>query len=59
MLKNDLVKGAKGAGEYLGLDPRAVYNLVENGSLPCVRMGRILFFRKSELDDVFSSQAAA
>ena len=58
MLKNDLLSGAKAAGDYMGTSPRAVYHLVETGNLPCIRKGRKLFFRKSELEAAFRSEAA-
>ena len=58
MLSNDLLSGAKAAADYIGESPRAVYHLVENGHLPCVRKGRKLYFRKSELERAFSSEAA-
>lgn len=59
MLKDDLLKGAKSAAEYLGLDIRTIYQMTENGSLPAIRKGRMLFFRRSELDAAFSSEVAA
>lgn len=58
MLRDDLLGGAKAAAEYIGEKPRAIYHLVENGLLPCVRKGRKLYFRKSELERAFSSEAA-
>jgi excisionase family DNA binding protein len=58
MLANDLLPGAKAAAEYIGETPRAVYNMAEKGLLPVIRKGRKLYFRKSELDAAFSSEAA-
>lgn len=58
MLANDLLLGAKAAAEYIGETPRAVYNMAEKGLLPVIRKGRKLYFRKSELDAAFSSEAA-
>ena len=58
MLANDLLPGAKAAAEYIGETPRAVYNMAEEGLLPVIRKGRKLYFRKSELDAAFSSEAA-
>ena len=57
MLANDLVKSAKGASEATGgvVTERQVYRLVEEGRLPCVRIGRAMYFRKSELERVFTS----
>lgn len=57
MLKDDLLPGAKAAAEFIGVPPRAVYHLVESGRLPCVRMGRRIYFRKSELERAFSAAA--
>lgn len=58
MLANDLLSGAKAAAEYIGESPRAVYHMAEQGMLPCIRKGRKLYFRKSELDAAFRSEAA-
>jgi excisionase family DNA binding protein len=54
-LSDDLIIGAEGAAEFTGLTKRAIYNLVETGRLPVVKMGRRLYFRKSELEWAFSS----
>lgn len=59
MLRDDLIKGAAGAADYLGLTPRAVYHMTENGQLPVIRKGRTLFYRKSDLDSAFTASAAA
>ena len=59
-LSADLLDGAAAAAEYLFDDPgkrRMVYHLVESGDLPAIRMGKKLFFRKSELDRAFRSDA--
>ncbi|OAO01662.1 hypothetical protein A8B75_14980 [Sphingomonadales bacterium EhC05] len=55
MLNQDLVQGAKNAAKYAGLPPRTIYALVDKGRLPVIRMGKSLYFRKSELDAAFSS----
>lgn len=57
MLNTDLIAGAKGAGRYIGLTDKAVYHMVEKGHLPVIRKGKRLFFRKSELDAAFRSDA--
>lgn len=57
MLSNDLLAGAKAAAHYIGGTPRAIYHMVENDQLPCIRKGRKLYFRKSELERAFSSEA--
>jgi len=58
MLSDDLLSGAKAAAAYLGETPRAVYHMTENGQLPCIRKGRKLYFRKSELEAAFRSEVA-
>ena len=57
MLSDDLLKGADAAAKYLGpvVTPRSVYHMVEKGQLPVIRMGRTLFFRKSDLEVAFTS----
>lgn len=57
MLNNDLLSGAKAAAAYIGETPRAVYHMAERGHLPVIRKGRKLYFRKSELERAFSSEA--
>lgn len=58
MLKEDLIKGAKAAAAYCGLSPRIIYHLASSGELPTIKMGGGLYFRKSELDAAFRSEAA-
>jgi len=55
MLNSDLLNGAKAAAAYIGETPRAVYHMAEKGLLPCIKKGRKLYFRKSELEDAFRS----
>ncbi|GAA4754011.1 hypothetical protein GCM10023264_21460 [Sphingomonas daechungensis] len=57
MLADDLLAGANAAANFIGVTPRAVYHLVEGGRLPVVRMGKRLYFRKSELERAFSTAA--
>lgn len=57
MLKDDLLHGAKAAADYSGLSPRQIYHLVESQHLTPVRMGKRLYFRRSELDRAFSAAA--
>lgn len=59
MLREDLIAGAKQAATYCGLTERAVYHLVENQLLPCIRIGKRLYFRKSELEAAFRSDREA
>lgn len=56
-LSDDLLDGANAAAAYLGLKPRTIYRLAETGSIPVVRMGGKLFFRKSELERAFRADA--
>lgn len=58
MLNEDLIKGAPAAAKFCGLDTRTIYHLVEIGELPAIKKGKVLFFRKSELDSAFRSKAA-
>lgn len=58
MLSDDLLTGAPAAAQFLGVRPRVIYHLVETGNLPVIRKGRKLFFRKSELERSFTSEAA-
>lgn len=58
MLSDDLLSGAKAAAAYIGETTRAVYHMTEQGRLPVIRMGRRLYFRKSELEAAFRSEAA-
>lgn len=58
MLADDLLAGAEQAARYVGVKPRAIYHLVENERLPAIRMGKRLYFRKSELDRAFSAVVA-
>lgn len=58
MLSNDLLDGARAAAEYVGVKTRTIYNLTERGLLPHVKIGGRLFYRKSELEARFRSEAA-
>ena len=60
-LSNDLLSGADAASEYTGgiISPRAVYRMAASGQLPVVKKGRKLFFRKSDLERTFQSEAVA
>lgn len=58
MLNQDLVAGAKGAAAYTGLSERVIYHMAEDGRLPVIRKGKRLYFRKSELEAAFRSDAA-
>lgn len=58
MLADDLLPGAIAAAAFLGVKPRSVYHMVEAGHLPVIRKGKRLYFRKSELENAFRSDAA-
>ena len=59
MLSKDLLSGAQGAADYLGLTTRAIYHLVEHDLLPVIRLGTArLYFRKSDLEKLFTSRAS-
>lgn len=58
MLSSDLLSGARAAADYIGETPRAVYHMTEKGLLPCIKKGRKLYFRKSELEAAFRSEPA-
>jgi hypothetical protein len=59
VLGSDLIKGAKGVEDYTGglITQRQVYHMVEHGQLPVIRKGRVMFFRKSSLEQAFQPDA--
>lgn len=59
MLADDMLAGASAAADFCALPRRAIYRLVERERIPFVRMGRNLYFRKSELAQAFASDAGA
>jgi excisionase family DNA binding protein len=56
-VQDDLLKGAKRAADFLGLPKSTIYNMVKGGQLPVIRKNNRMYFRKSELDAAFQSQA--
>lgn len=58
-LREDLIKGAKRAARFTGLSERAIYHLIDTGRVPHTKVGRDLYFRKSELQEFFSAKRAA
>lgn len=52
-LAEDLLSGADAAAEFTGLSRRVIYHLIEAGTLPVIRIGRKLYFRRSELERAF------
>jgi hypothetical protein len=59
MLSQDLIRGAKGAAAFLGpaVNANAIYHMVKTNRLPVIRMGKTMFFRKSELEAAFKSES--
>ena len=58
MLSDDLLAGAQAAADYLGISRWAIYHMTEQGQLSVIRKGRRLYYRKSELEAAFRSEAA-
>jgi len=58
MLNSDLIAGAANAAAFIGVTQRVVYHMCDAGTLPHIKKGRRLFFRKSELEAAFRSEAA-
>ena len=58
MLNGDLINGAAEAAKFIGITPRTVYHMVDRGELTVIRKGKRLYFRKSELEAAFRSEAA-
>ena len=54
-LSFDLLPGAKSAALFTGLTERAIYHLVAQNAVPYSRIGKRLYFRKSELAAAFAS----
>lgn len=52
-LSDDLLCGANEAAKFTGLSRRVIYHLVETNAIPVTRIGKRLYFRRSELDDMF------
>lgn len=45
------LKTPRWAAAYLGLSVRSIYRMIEEESIPYIRIGRAIRLRKSELDD--------
>ncbi|HEX7992356.1 MAG TPA: helix-turn-helix domain-containing protein [Streptosporangiaceae bacterium] len=45
--------------ERLAVSPRTVRRMVNDGSLPCVRVGRQIRFRPKDIESYFSDPDAA
>ncbi|HEY0148655.1 MAG TPA: helix-turn-helix domain-containing protein [Allosphingosinicella sp.] len=59
MLSNDLLDGAEAAATFTGLPLQTIYHLVRTGRLPATKMGRRIYFRKSEIEKAFSPNQSA
>lgn len=55
MLKDDLIPGCPAAAAYTGLKESTIYHLASTGRIPSRKMGKKLYFLKSELDLAFRS----
>lgn len=58
LLSDDIITSVKDASAFIRCTPRKVYHMVEKGYLPVIRKGRKLYFRKSELEAAFRSDAS-
>ncbi|MPT48739.1 MAG: DNA-binding protein [Sphingobium sp.] len=58
MLSDDLLNGAAEAAKYMGLPRASIYHMTKKGLLPVIRKSRRLFYRKSDLDAAFRSEAS-
>ena len=61
-LSDDLLDGAAAAAQFIfgasdGTNRKRVYRMTENGSLPVIRKGKRLFYRKSDLERAFRAAA--
>ncbi|NMC61737.1 MAG: helix-turn-helix domain-containing protein [SAR324 cluster bacterium] len=48
----------EGCAAYLSITPRAVYCLVDRGRLPAHRLGRKLYFLRSEIDQLLKASVS-
>lgn len=59
-LSEDLLDGAAAAAAFVfGTESkrRVIYRMTESGDLPAIRMGKRLYYRKSDLERAFQSAA--
>lgn len=54
---HDLLKGAKEAAEALGLSPREIYHLLDQGLIPAKKLGGRWYFYRNELLNSFRVNA--
>lgn len=57
-LADDMLNGVAAAARHCGLPARSIYNMVGAKTVPFKRVGRRVFFRKSELDAFFRADVA-
>ena len=43
--------GTKSSAEYLGITPRTLYRLIDEGQLTAYRFGRVIRVKQSDVDD--------
>lgn len=55
----DLLLGAPRIADFLGIRPRQVYRLIEDGLLPSFKVGGALAARRSTLTEWIAEQEAA
>ena len=49
-------RGTKRAASYLGVTPRTLYRLIDQGDIPAYQMGRVIRLKQEDLD-AFVEQA--
>jgi hypothetical protein len=54
-LSDDLVWGIKGIAEELGLKPRQAFHLIENGRIPCGKIGDRVVGSRTKLRQAFEA----
>lgn len=42
--------GTKAAAEYLGITPRTLYRLIDDGQLPAYKFGRVIRVKQADVD---------
>lgn len=57
-LGEDMLNGISAAARHCGLPARTIAHFVEIRAMPFKRVGRRVFFRKSELDAFFRADVA-
>ena len=48
--------GTTAAADFLGVVPRTLYRLIDEGLLPAYKMGRVIRLKSSDLDDYLEHQ---